>query len=360
MAKPRQGTLKNADGLGSDSALAALYSQFSSLGSQVWWFADEHIADMSLPFADNAWQCFTNRCDIAKQLQDTGYQVLLGDFDIPLEMPSPQTICYRVSKEKAVVHHILNQALARLPLGGCLLLSGHKNDGLHSYAKKAAALIGTQAEIKKQDGGAYLAKIIKQSSPQERLNDSDYPRIREIAQTPQLFSKPGVFGWQKLDRGSELLISQLHSYLAKVERLPTRVADIGCGYGYLSVMAAQILPDAEWLLTDNNAAAILAAQKNCSVHHLKAEIVLADCAAGLQGPVDLVLCNPPFHQGFAVAGSLTDRFLAAAHRLLTKQGCALFVVNQFIPLERKALGLFGASQVLLEQDGFKVVSLQKD
>jgi 16S rRNA (guanine1207-N2)-methyltransferase len=342
-----------------DTALAALYQQFSPLSSPVWWFADEHIAGMALPSAHSDWQCFTNRCDIADQLRRGGYTTQLGDFNIPVDLAQPQTVCYRVSKEKALAHYIINHALVRLPVGGSLLLSGHKNDGLHNYAKKAAALIGCSANIKKHDGAAYVATIIKHQAPSSLLDDSQYTLIREIVQAPQLFSKPGVFGWQKQDRGSALLIKCLPEFLTKFDTLPARVADLGCGYGFISVMAAQHLPDAQWLLTDNNASAILAAEKNCRAHGLRSELVLADCAADLQGPVDMVLCNPPFHQGFAVAGSLTDRFLAAAHRLLARQGRALFVVNQFIPLERKALSLYSASEILIEHDGFKLVCLQK-
>jgi len=342
-----------------DTALAALYQQFPAFETPVWWFADEHIADMPVPAALPNWQCFTNRCDIADQLRAGHYQTDLGDFDIAADFDQVQTVCYRVSKEKALVHYLINQALSRLPIDGKLVLSGHKNDGLHSYAKKAASVVGTQAHIKKWDGGAYLATVVKLQEPTESLDDSQYPVIREIASAPQLFSKPGVFGWQKQDRGSALLIEHLPAFLSLFSTPPKRVADIGCGYGYISVRAAELLTDVEWLLTDNNASAILAARKNCEVHQLKHELVLADCAMGINGPVDMVLCNPPFHQGFAVAGSLTDRFLAAAHRLLASRGRAMFVVNQFIPLERKALGLFREATVLIEQDGFKLVALQK-
>lgn len=348
-----------AKGVAADTALAALYRQFSNLRGPVWWFADEHIADLPVPASHSDWQCFTNRCDIADQLQGAGYATELGDFDVSVVSTPPKTVCYRVSKEKALVHFLINQAMAALPLGGELVLAGHKNDGLHNYAKKAAALVGASSEIKKHDGSAYVATLIKTGQPTAQLPDSDYTRIQQIAETPILFSKPGVFGWQKQDRGSALLIEQLPRFLETCVSAPRTVADLGCGYGYITVMAAPQLPGVKWLLTDNNATALLAARKNCDVNGLNAELVLADCAAGLNGPADVVLCNPPFHQGFAVAGSLTDRFLAAAHRLLGRQGRALFVVNQFIPLESKATGLFSASEILIEHDGFKVVSLQK-
>ena len=67
-----------------------------------------------------------------------------------------------------------------------------------------------------------------------------------------MYSKPGIYGWQKIDRGSALLIEQLSDVLASMARAPKRLADLGCGYGYLSIMAAQQLPDCQWLMTDNN------------------------------------------------------------------------------------------------------------
>lgn len=359
MSKRSNSSEQKKAAVAADTALLALYRQFAEDTAPVWWFADEHIADTPLPAAQQNWQCFSNRCDTAQQLRAAGYQTELNDFDVSVSSVLPQTVCYRVSKEKALVHYLINQALAALASGGHLILAGHKNDGLHSYAKKAAALVGATADIKKQDGGAYIATICKCSEPSALLPDNDYTSLQQIAQAPLLYSKPGVFGWQKQDRGSALLIEQLPQFLAAYNERPARMADLGCGYGYISIMAAQQLPDASWLLTDNNATALLAAEKNCDVHGLNAELQLADCAEGLHGPVDVVLCNPPFHQGFAVAGSLTDRFLAAAHRLLRRQGRALFVVNQFIPLERKALDVFSASEVLIEHDGFKVVCLQK-
>jgi 16S rRNA (guanine1207-N2)-methyltransferase len=342
-----------------DTALSALYQQFSGLEAPVWWFADEHIADMPLPAARPEWQCFSNRCDIAQKLSAANYPVKLGDFELGSVGSLPKTVCYRVSKEKALVHHLINQALQLLPLSGVLLLSGHKNDGLQTYAKKAAAIAGSKVELKKMPGAAYLARIVKEQEPTEFLPDSSYTELQEISDAPRLYSKPGVFGWQKIDRGSELLAAQLPAFFQQYSQAPERLADLGCGYGYITVVAAELLPGRQWLLTDNNATALLAAAKNCEVHGIEAELALLDCADGRNGPVDAVLCNPPFHKGFAVAGSLTDRFIGAAHRLLRPGGRALFVVNEFIPVERKASLLFKDVRLLSKSEGFKVVSLTK-
>ncbi|MGJ8686249.1 MAG: class I SAM-dependent methyltransferase [Spongiibacteraceae bacterium] len=342
-----------------DTALAALFLNFSASIQPCWWFADEHIAGQPLPVSPPNMQVFSNRCDIANTLRDAGFKTQLDDFVLPVGSDQPQQVYYRVSKEKALVHCLINTALQQLLVGGELFLSGHKKDGLHSYAKKAAAAVNAKAEISKAGGGAYIARICKISEPEDTLPDDDYRALRLICEHPRLYSKPGVFGWRKIDRGSALLMEQLPRFLQSFSTPPRSLADIGCGYGYLSVLAAEQLADARWILTDNNATATLAAQKNVDSHGLNANVVLADCADGITDLVDAVLCNPPFHKGFSLEAGLTERFITAAHRLLKPGGQALFVVNQFIPLERKAEPHFSNQERLYSGDGFTVVSLRK-
>src|SRR5690606_23499197 len=164
-------------------------------------------------------------------------------------------------------------------------------------------------------------------------------------------------GWNKVDQGSALLIAQLHKFLPSMPRAPERMLDLGCGYGYLSLMAAD-LPLKQRVLTDNNAAALIAARANCAANSIAAEIIAADAGSELEPGFDLILCNPPFHQGFSIDGDLTDKFLTSAKRLLVRGGVALFVVNQFIPLERKAQELFSKVELVTQEQGFKVVSLK--
>lgn len=341
-----------------DPCLEVLCGQFADCNAPLWWLVDEHGAGCHPPASAGDWLAITNRCDVASQLESYGYSVSVGDFVLPTE-PPPATVCYRVSKEKPLVHYLINRALAALPLGGELVLTGAKNEGLKTYADKAARLVSGGKSLKKQGKDVYLAVIVKNAEPSEWLPDSDYTELRVIDETLGLVSKPGVYGWNKIDKGSALLVSCIPQALQRSGQVPQRVADLGCGYGYLPVAAQADLGEAHWLLTDNNATALMACRRNIERHGIDADIALADCAEGLSGPVDMLLCNPPFHQGFAVEGELTERFLAAARRLLRPGGCALFVVNQFIPLPRKAEALFTDCQLLGEGQGFKVYCLSQ-
>ena len=105
--------------------------------------------------------------------------------------------------------------------------------------------------------------------------------------------------------------------------------------------------------------ALRACELNCQAWAIPFEIELADCAQGIKKSFDLVLCNPPFHQGFSVENQLTERFLAAAAKHLAPHGLAYFVVNQFIPLERKAADYFKRCEKINHNGQFKILRLSQ-
>ncbi len=331
-------------------------------GKSCVWCTDENALNGLPQLAQSDLQLMTNRWDIAEQAKARNLQVQFSDFDFSQHNDcSLDGFFYRVSKEKPLVHHLLNQAWRCLKPSGELWLSGFKNDGTKTYIEKIAKLLGCDKNIKK-NGQVYTAQLIKHSpfDAQLQLDSSDYTLTRPIASDSglTLISKPGLFGWNKIDAGSALLIAQLEQALSN-RPVPQTGLDLGCGYGFLTI-AANKIPSAaakNWILTDNNAAALHIAAANLQLNGIEGRVIGADAGSGLAVKADLLLCNPPFHQGFSVDGDLTDKFLANASRLLAPDGLALFVVNQFIPLERKAAPLYKQVKTLVDNGSFKVISL---
>ncbi len=316
----------------------------------------------ALPPASAGLHVLTGRADCAAAFAAAAAQVTLADYDftaLPQLESQPQQftgIALRISKEKALNHYVINQALRYLPPGGCLWLAGHKQEGTKGYIQRAAQLAATTANVQRLGQGIYLGMLNKQAEPITALPDQDYAKLREVQLAPELclWSKPGIFGWQKLDLGSRLLVDAL------VECWPTppaSVLDLGCGYGYLAVQAARKWPGASILATDNNVAAIAASARNLADFGDRTHCQLADCGQGVAPGIAAILCNPPFHQGFAVDRGLGLRFLQAAQRLLAPRGKALFVVNEFLPLEAAAESCFHQVQTLRRAQGFKLVVL---
>ncbi len=312
-----------------------------------------------------------NRLDLQQQLKTSKVISTFSDFDFSgFEDNSVDRIFYRISKEKTVVHHIVNQAFRALKPGGELAIAGYKNEGAKTYIDKACKLFNGAAVKSKGGQSSHLAVISKGSTTHGKLlDDKNYAHPRSInAQSNDrsisFISKPGQFGWNKADRGSELLIQHLPGVINKRHTPVETMLDLGCGYGYLSLMAASLegldmLDLQQITATDNNAAAILSCEENLKASGKNYNVIADNCAHGIRGRFDLVLCNPPFHQGFAVDNDLTRMFLEQAHKRLHAKGDAVFVVNQFIPLERKAQDLFGKITLLAESDGFKVIQCKR-
>ena len=339
---------------------AALQSS-STVRGKTLWIADEQALDIVSTLAGLP-DCLviSNRVDVVRVAQAAGMDAKFSDFDFSaLPDGSVARIVYRLSKEKPVVHHIINAATRLLAPGGELLFAGFKNEGTKTYFEKARLLFGN-GEWQK-NSTVYLAR--HEQPPKavnaEPLDDQHYASVRLLETDDEAFySKPGIFGWNKIDNGSYFLAAHLPDFLALFETPPESLLDLGCGYGYLTVQTHD-WPLARRVATDNNAAAVLAMVKTAEHYGLQVEVIADDCGSTLQENFDVILCNPPFHQGFRVDDRLTLKFLQQTQRLLARDGAALFVVNAFIPLEQAAQPYFRQIKTLVHNGSFKLVVLQQ-
>lgn len=345
----------------SDPAFSWLLQQLQHSNGNCLWLLDENAGDEWRNLQPiGGVSIISNRWDLAAAMQAVGWRAQFSDFDLSaIPEQSLDAVFYRISKEKAVVQHLLEESWRCLKPEAQLYLAGQKQEGIKTWLDKAGALLGSGKQGQKQ-GLAYVGALAKQQPYTSHEHRGDYHQLQAInaPQQPAIMSKPGQFGWNKADQGSALLIANLE--VALQQRQPHTCLDIGCGYGYLSLHASRLAACAQithWTLTDNNAAALHCAAQNLRTWGLKGDVVGDNCGEHIHGQYDLLLCNPPFHQGFEVEGELTQRFINTAHRLLAAQGLALFVVNAFIPLEKKAASRFRHCELIANNGRFKVLAL---
>jgi 16S rRNA (guanine1207-N2)-methyltransferase len=343
-----------------DTALTLLLQELSSVVAPTLWWMDENTPAEQIPTPKANVQIIANRYDVAKQLTQKGWMCEFADFSHQ-QTPAvqPKRILARVSKEKALSHFWINQASQILSSNqGELILTGLKQEGIKGYfdrAKKA----GADVEIWKSDKETWAARLRFPSAIQ--LEDKHYDQLQSISvsEQTQLLSKPGIFGWEKVDQGSALLIEHLTSLIEQYAEAPLQSAlDIGCGYGYLAVETSKRL-NIPVIATDNNAAALIACQANADASNLPITCIAGDCADTVEQQVDLIVCNPPFHTGRGVDSQLTDRFLKSAARCLSPQGLAVFVTNLHIGIEQRAKTHFNGVETAVRSDHFKLIVLTK-
>jgi 16S rRNA (guanine1207-N2)-methyltransferase len=340
-----------------DKSLQLLINAIAAASDEILWVADEHVtaAAIAQVHPRSGLRVITNRCDVAAHCAVRGISASTGDF-IFAPAQSYAHIFFRVAKEKALVHHVINNALNTLGIGGKLWLAGEKNDGIKTYLEKAGARAGNTALIQR-DGGSLLGTVVRAENLGEPLPDQHYPQLRRVEFSAEFsaWSKPGIFGWQKIDAGSAFLIEHLTDVFSQP---PARALDLGCGYGYLSLLASRRWPNTELVATDNNATAVGACARNFSENEIRGHVICSDCGEAIAEEFSAILCNPPFHQGFDVDAELTRRFLRNIRRLLARDGRALLVVNQFVGLERAAAPLFARVAVVARNKSFKLVVLE--
>lgn len=341
----------------SDPAFHLLLPWLQNAPEPCLWLADENLLGSQLA-PSPAVQMISNRLDLVERARERGWRADWSDFDLSTFADgSVARVVYRVSKEKPLVHHCINEAVRVLRPGGELVLSGDKSEGIKGYLDRTKKLFAGQAEVEKVSANIWRGVFVRPERPGPSLDDRDYARLRPLCRDNRFeyWSKPGVFGWDKIDRGSAFLIEHLDDFVAALDKPPHSILDFGCGYGYLTLQAARL--GAPIVATDNNAAAIAACRRNIEEYGIDARVVPASCGEGIREQFSLVLCNPPFHAGFSVEDDLTERFLAATARLLAPGGIAAFVVNRHIMLERRATRRFRRIETLAENGSFKLVLL---
>ena len=158
------------------------------------------------------------------------------------------------------------------------------------------------------------------------------------------WSVPGLFGWDKIDSGSKLLLQHLP------QDLKGEVADFGCGYGYLSKHLAERADITKVDAVDADARAVDLAVRNGGgkVHPVWKDIRKLNAAA----VYDAIVMNPPFHSGKQEDIDLGETFIRKAWESLKPRGRLFFVANRQLPYEKIVPGL----NILHEGDGFKIIT----
>lgn len=305
-----------------------------------------------------------NRSDICQDALQQGWPCTFSDFVFDkAQLAGSRQAVYRISKEKRVVEHVLQELWQLLPVGGVLCIAGYKQEGVKTFAARAQQAWLCETTLARGRQQLHLYRFVKTGIAATAMNNDNYHALRPIGswQDHVVYSKPGIFAWDRFDAGSLLLLQQLPPLLAPLQLAGTKgptALDLGCGYGLLALALLQA-GCSRVVATDNNAAALLATARNLEQHAAgqTVSVVAGDCGDTVDERFDAVLCNPPFHQGFAVEQDLTARFLQATRRLLRPGGRALFVVNTFIPLERKAASLFAVVQTVADNRSYRVVLL---
>jgi len=171
-----------------------------------------------------------------------------------------------------------------------------------------------------------------------------------------LTTEPGIFSWKKLDAGSVLLIESL-------KNLPIcgTVADLGAGYGFLSHELLDQHPEITSIeLFEAEKLALNNAKINLRSFHVTKQFHWCDVTEGAgRNCFDVIVSNPPFHEGDKTDVELGRAFLRSACDALRSGGVFYLVANRHLPYEKQLQELFPSVESIGEDNRYKVLTARK-
>jgi 16S rRNA (guanine1207-N2)-methyltransferase len=197
------------------------------------------------------------------------------------------------------------------------------------------------------------------ASPQPReVLPSPYPTRYTLDQPViELVNHANVFCREGLDIGTRAFLPWLPKNLGAA-----RVADLGCGNGVLAIASALDNPQAHYTLVDESFMAVQSAAQNWHAAFGEREAVIR-AADGLasQEPdsLDVVLCNPPFHQQQVVGDFLAWRMFLQARAALVTGGALYIVGNRHLGYHSKLARLFRGVEQVAATPKFVILKARK-
>jgi 16S rRNA (guanine1207-N2)-methyltransferase len=276
---------------------------------------------------------------------------------IPATLPPPaappyRIVLWRVPKSLALFQQQAAYLQAALDENTALFAGGM----IKHLPEQATAILGSlgRVDILHARKKARLFRVTPaRSLPAIAPAASRVLRIPEL--DLELEADANVFARDKFDIGARFFIEQF-------AQLPgaRRIADLGCGNGVLGIAVQRRQPDACIAFFDESYQAIASAARNHARNVAAGAVAEFHVDDGLSHyggePFDVVLCNPPFHQGHAIGDHIAWRMFSQARQHLRAGGELWIVGNRHLDYHAKLKRLFGNCRQIAAHPKFVVLA----
>ncbi len=281
-------------------------------------------------------------------LEATGHKSIQAEHEGPEGHFKAVYTC--LPKNITEAHYLMGMALRVLSEGGLVVAAAENNAGGGRLKKifEHFGILNVQHASKNHARVVWGIKHnINTAIVEKALIDGCVQKVNGY------FTQPGLFCWDRIDRGSHILTQYLPNDLYG------QGADFGCGYGYLAHHLMQSSPHIQKLTClDADARAVAACRLNLpsfsNVDYLWVDLTRSIPVKNL----DFIVMNPPFHEGIKTQYDIGQAFIMTAHAALRPGGTLWMVANVQLPYEEILRQHFSNVLRHHEKDGFKIFSAQ--
>ncbi|KOQ86363.1 16S rRNA (guanine(1207)-N(2))-methyltransferase RsmC [Pluralibacter gergoviae] len=277
---------------------------------------------------------------LSRQMGDRVRFSLIADA---ADVADCDTLIYYWPKNKPEAQYQLSNILSLMPIGTDVFVVGENRSGVRS----AEQMLAEYAPLSKVDSarrcGLYHGRLEKQPTFNADGYWSEYQLDGLTIKT-----LPGVFSRDGLDVGSQLLLSTLTPHTKG------KVLDVGCGAGVLSAVLASHSPKVRLSLCDVGASAVEASRATLAVNGFEGEVFASNVFSDVTGRFDMIISNPPFHDGMQTSLEAAQQLIRGAVKHLNSGGELRIVANAFLPYPQVLDDTFGFHEVIAQTGRFKV------
>lgn len=254
------------------------------------------------------------------------------------------------TKSRMETEIYLARAVRDLKIGGMLVAAADNKEGA-SRLKKMLGALGFDDIAEQSKNKARVCWAVKETVNMDTLalwlaQDGVHENAGGFV------SRAGIYGWDKIDKGSELLATHLPKDLSGIG------ADFGCGYGYLSAKALEKNRKIKGVdCYDADYRAVELCLQNLAPFEVKKNALWLDLTTpntGFANKYEWIVMNPPFHEGKKADSDIGIAFIKNAHAALRRNGALWMVANNQLPYERILAEVFFESALIAQGGGFKV------
>ena len=290
----------------------------------------------------------------------------ITQLDSLADLPSDiDVILYKIPKSKSLLIEQLIQIKSQCKEDVIFIASDRAKDIHSSTLKLFEKHLGettTSLAIKKSR--LVFSQLDKAKSTDKQKSTSPFPTrwTIEDKQTNKTFTisnHANVYSREKLDIGARYFIENLPEIPPQA-----KVIDLGCGNGVIGLTLLASQPQAHINFYDESSMAIASAKMNIE-NNLPTLVQqctfnLDDCLTSVaSNSIDIIVCNPPFHQHNATTDHIAWQMFKDSYRVLKKGGELRIIGNRQLAYHIKLQRIFGNEKRIASNDKFVTQSAIK-